>query len=576
MKIERTDSNTSVIGDALARADAWINDILSLGGVKDPSVYTRFSMRGKGLDDHTLEAMYVEDHYAARLVELVVKHGVRKGWDLKLPGNPQEAAKARAAYRVTEEELRVGVELAIGALWGRLFGGGVTWIGIDDGLGDAQWVERQKDPVDLAKITRVRFVHSFDRREANIVEAYGDPAHPLYRKPKIYQITPHSLVGAGATGESATAIPGGVHVHESRILHWPGVPSTTLRLAERSGWDDSVLERAWDALRQSGEDHGAKSQILARISQFVFKIKNLGALITGDERKFNRRMGLLDAARARGRALVIDAEEDVENIAQPISGIDTILDKSVERVAAAGGMPASVLVGAPTPEDLDVWDAEVEEWQTSVMRPRHEKLAGYILVSKSGPLAGKEPETWSMAYRPLRTPKPKERAEIRKLQAETDALEVDKGIMPPEAVALHRHIADSTGEGEVQLDPSEVDAALKRRSELAKQPPKDNAALGTVGARSSAAMDVAIKVAQGLIPRDTGKQIYVQFFQLAETEAEKMLPPAGFVPAQPMGAKPGPAPAPANGEGAGAPQGLPGFNDGGNPSTKALPPEGSR
>ena len=578
MKIEQNETSiVAVAGEALARMDGWINEVLSLGTARDPSVYTRHALRGRGLDDLSLEAMFVEDHWAARIVEMIVKHGLRRGWDLRLSLPPQEATVARAKYRLLEEELDVASELFLGALWGRQWGGAVTWIGLDDGLGVAGWVDRQAAAVDREKIERVLFVHSFDRREVNIEEAYGDPMCSGFRRPRLYKITPTTLVGMKASTMVAEQLAGGVVVHESRILHWPGAASTMQRLSERSGWDDSVLERAWDALRQAAEDHGAKSQLLGRISQFVFKIKNLGGLISADERKFNRRMGLIDAARARGRALVIDTEEDVENITQSASGIDTVIDKSVERVASAGGMPPGVLVMRPTPEELDIWDAEVEEWQAMTLKPRHELLAEYLLRSKQGPTGGALPATWSVRYRPLRTPKPKEGAELRKLQAETDAIEIDKGIMPPEAVALHRHTATGDGEGEVQLDEAEVGAALERRRELAKQPPKDNAELGTVGARASAAMDVVTKVATRQVPRETGLAILTQFFRLKPEDAEEMLGPKEFEPAPPaVPSKPGPAPAPPKGEGAAAPQGLPGFDDGGNPKGKALPPEGSR
>lgn len=576
MKIE---SGTEVIADALVRGDGWLNEILSMGGKRDPSAYTRFGSRGKGLDDATLEAMHAEDHFAARVVGLVAKHGMRKGWDLRLPGNPQEAAAARALYQVKEEEIGLAYAVSMGAMWGRLFGGAVTWIGIDDGQGEARWATRQREPVEMASIERVMFVHSFDRREVNIVEGEGNPASPGYRKGKIYKITPTSMVGALATAVSAEQIAGGVDVHESRIIHWPGAPTTMQRQTERSGWDDSVLEAAWDALKQAGEDHGAKSQLLGRVAQFVFKIKGLGALITGDERKFNKRMSLLDAGRSRGKALVIDTEENVENIAQPVSGIDTIIDKSIERVANAGSIPPSVFVGRPTPEDLDMWDAEVEDWQAQVLKPRHEKVAGYILASKQGPTKGAEPETWAIVYRALRTPKPKERAELRKLQAETDAIEVDKGIMPPEAVALHRHTGNASGEGEVQLDPGEVAAALQRRRELAKRPPKDNAELGTVSARAGGGvLEVLAKLNRGEITRAQAKHVLVFTFTMTPEDAETQLDSdaeiAKLTP-PPVAGKPGPAPAPPKAQGAGAPQGLPGFDDGGDAKTKTLPTEGA-
>lgn len=574
-------SATEAIGGMIERVDGWFNELLGLGSRRDPSKLTSFTSRGRGIAEETLDAMYAEDHYAARVIELVVKHGMRKGWDIRLPGNPQEAAEASRLFAVEEEALHVAAQFAIGAMWGRLFGG-LTWIGIDDGLGDAQWAARQEDPIDTKAIQRVRFLHSFDSRECVVVDSYGDPRQVGYRKPSKYRITPSSLVGPEAALASAEIMAGGIVVHESRLIVWPGQITSSRRLGERQGWDDSVLERSWEALRQAGEDQGAKSKLLTRISQFVFKIKNLGSLITTSEEKFRRRMALIDTARARGGSLVIDTEENVENIAQPVSGIEGMIDKSIERVAMSGGIPPSVFVGRPTPEDLDVWDAEVEDWQTNVLKPRHEKVAQYILLSKQGPTKGIEPATWAIEYRPLRTPKPTERATLRKLQAETDAIEIDKGVMPPEAVALHRHTGNAHGTGEVQLDPVEVAAALQRRRELASKPPKDNAELGTVSARAGGGVLEALgKLNRGEITRGQCKQLLVGTFTMTPEDAETQMGDEREVlelraSLAPTPSKPGPAPGPQTGTGAGAPQGLSGVDDGGDPKTKALPIEGAQ
>lgn len=582
-------SATAAMGEVLdpqvvsARGDSWVNERLQIGSARDPSVYTRFTSRGGGLDDGTLEAMYIEDHWAARIVELVVAHAMRKGWDLRLDIPPEQATAGRLAYARAEEELDVAGEMRKGAIWGRLFGGAVTWIGIDDGEGESTLIERLASPITKeTTVKSVLFLHTFDRREVAIEESYGPG--PKFRQPKSYKITAATPVGrvAGTTLEQQllAAYAGGVVVHESRLLVWPGAPTTMKRRNERSGWDDSVLERAWDALRQTGEDYGAKSQLLSRISQFVFKVKGLASLLLGDERKFTRRMGLLDASRSRGKALAIDVDESVENITQPVSGIDTLIDKSVDRSGVAGGVMPGVFVGRPTAEDRDAWDDEVETWQNDVLKPRHERVAALILRAADGPVAGKEPASWSITYRALRTPKPKERAELRKLQAETDGIEVDKGIIPPEAVALHRHTLNALGEGDVMLDAAEVSAALNRRRELANKPPKDNAELGTVSARAGGGvLEVLTKYNRGEITRGQAKRLLVLTFTLTEDDAEGQLDSVAEIaklpPAPAPGGKPGPAPQPAKGTGAGAPQGLPGFDDGGDPTSKKLPPDGS-
>lgn len=556
----------------MARGDDWSNEVLGIGGTKDPSVYTTFSARGYGLSDPTLEALYVEEHFAAKVVECVVKHGMRKGWDLVLPGDPKEAAEARARYEAEERRLGVVEEMWQGATWARLFGGAVTWVGADDGLAPDQ-------PLDEASVERVDFLHTFDRRDVQVESRYADPAHPKFQRPETYRITPR-VVGAvaslsGLFGTAARA--GGAVVHETRLVVWPGEATTDQRKLERNGWDDSVLERCWVSLRQTGEDYAGKSLLLGRISQTVIKIKGFAGIVAAMEGAFRRRLGLINAARSRSNMIPIDTEESIENVTQPIAGVEGLVDKSVERLAIAADIPLTVFAGRPPTgasgeSELETWNTNVESWQVNVLSPAHTRIATIILLAKEGPTGGVPPAGWRLQYRGLRTPKPKEQAELRKLHAETDAIEIDKAVITPEDVALARHTV--TGTGDIILASDAVAAKIKRREDLANQPPKDNAELGTVGARSAAAVDVVSKVAQRQIPRETGKQILLQFFRLAEADAEAMLGPETFVPAPPEPKGPGPAPAPAKGTGAGAPPGLPGFDDGGNPSTKKLPPQG--
>ncbi len=545
---------------ALTRADGWENVILGLGGAKDPSVYTSFVARTQ-LTEPVLEALYVQDHFAARIVEALPREAMRPGWSLSLPGDPADTADVRDRFATREDELGVAAEMAQGACWGRLFGGALTWIGADDGR--PPYLPLREDVIES-----VRWLHTFDRRDVVVHGYYSDPAHPRFREPEVYRVRPQ--VAAGATGPAAIE-PGGALVHASRAVVWGGQPTTEARRIELAGWDDSVLERCWDALRQTGEDYGAKSLLLGRIAQAIYKIKNLYALIAGKQMDvLTARMGMLEASRSRARAILLDTEEDFINVTQPVAGVDSLIDRGVLRLAAAAQMPVSVLLGQSAgvlkdagQGELELWAAQVEAWRTLELRRRHERIARLMLLAKDGPTNGAEPDKWEIKYRALREPTAKERAEVRKLQMETDALGVDKGFFPPEVVALQR-FSPSAG-GDFVLDEEELRANLDRRKQLANQPPKDNAELGTVGARAESAMSIVTKVATKQIPRESGRTLLIELFRLTPEVAESILGPEDFEPAAAETAnKPGPLPSPRKGEGAGAPQGLPGVNDGGD------------
>lgn len=578
---------------ALWRSDGWENAILGIGGVKDPSAYTSHAARAR-LPDDLLESLYVEDHFAARVVEAIVKEAMRPGWDLVVPGDPAKSASISSSYRAREDELGVAEEHSQGGCWGRLFGGALTWIGADDGNPSA--VE-----LDETKIATVRFLHTFDKRDVDVHRYYQDPLHPKFRRPEQYRVRPRLLSAVsnlGAIGRSTLPFgdAGGTVIHETRCIVWRGQPTTDTRRVELQGWDDSILERCWDALRQVAEDYGAKSLILNRVSQAIYKIKDLYAMIAGKKEAILRsRIGMLDASRSRSRAIVLDTEESFENTAQPLGGVDTLLDKSILRLASSAGMPVAVLMGAGiavggalADGDLEQWAAQCDTWRAQELRPRHERLARILMLAKDGPTGGVEPEKWEIRYRPLRVPRPAEVAALRKLEADTYAVYIDKALASPEALAVHL-FSPSNGLTNFTLDEAELRAALERRKLLASQPPKDNAELGTVAPRDSALEKLQIAYYGGTIPREAALARLELVFRFTREDAEKLLAtPPGWEPPDPEdddepeepdpGAppapggdekgdegKPGPAPNAPNGTGAGAPQGLPGFNAGGDP-----------
>lgn len=533
------------------RADGWQNAILGLGGPKDPSAYTSFRARPR-LSDNVLEALYVEDHFAGTIVEALVHHALRPGWDLEVPGDPEHAAAIRLAYATREEELGVAAELAQGWCWGRVFGGAVTWIGADDGR--PAHVELDED-----SIASVRFLHTFDRRDVQVWSYYTDPQHPRFRRPRTYMIRPIVSLAAGNVG-GLPQVAGGVEVHESRCVVWGGQTTTDRRRQELQGWDDSIIERCWEPLKQLSEDFAAKSLLLGRISQAVYRIKNLYQMIAGkQEEVLRRRLGLMEMSRSRARAIVLDTDESYEQHSQSLSGLPEAIQISALRLASAAEMPVSILMGQNQQgsgesgeTDLKIWDSTVSSNRELVLRPRHERITRLILLSKDGPTSGEEPDDWRISYRPLREQTRAELAKIGKIEMETDALAIEKGIYSADHAAL-RH---GPGGGRPQLDEREIRERLERRRQLANQPPKDNAELGTIAPRTSAVLEVIQAVRSGAITRESGHAVLTAIHRHTPEDAEALLGPPDAPPPPPDASPrtPGPDPEPQYGQAAGAPQ----------------------
>lgn len=552
------------------RLDGWENVVLGIGGRRDPTSYTRMCPRPL-IPAEQFEWAVIEDHFAAKCVEMLPAEGLRPGWDVIAIDNPQETARIRDSYRMREDELAVPAKMREGSYLGRGLGGAVTWIGADDG-------RDPREPLDESAIATIRFLQSFDRKDIYIWKYYSDPLSPKNGEPEIYWITPSpiSSIGGGLVQlpGSDRARAGGVFVHESRVVRWPGQPTTRRRQQLLGGWDDSVLERCWDALKQVGEDFGTKGMLLSRAAAVIYQLEGALKMMAGKERELlEARMYQLDVSRRLGKSVIIDKNENVVGHPQPLSGTPELMLAGIQRLANAAGIPLSIFWQGPSgmnadgESDRDIWHEKADDWRTHELKPRHERIAQLIFLAKDGPTNGVEPKTWSVVYRPLRVPTEQERSEIEKNHAEADAKNIEKGIYVAEDVTLARYTM--LGTGSVRVDQATLEAKIERRRIQDKEPPKDNAELGTVGARLTAIAELLKLLNTGVLTRTQVKRMLVNQVRLTDEQAEEQMDtPAAIAALEPPPAPPtppGPRPGPPNGTGAGAPPQIPGLNDGGDP-----------
>ena len=129
-------------------------------------------------------------------------------------------------------------------------------------------------------------------------------------------------------------------------------------------------------------------------------------------------------------------------------------------------MPHTILLGE-SPSGLGATgDSEKKDWfeyvgrqQEVNFKPQLMKFFRYCFLAKDGPTRGKEPETWDIEFNPLWQMDQKKQAEVNKLNAETDKMYIENGVVDPDEVARSRF---GTNEGAIQIDMSlraEVDTS---------------------------------------------------------------------------------------------------------------------
>ena len=266
------------------RADSWANFWTGVGTSRDKTEFGEFQLNAK-LTDPELSALYHTDDLCRRVINIIPQEMLRQGFAVTCPD-----PKAAAAIGEKVKSLDVLNMVRDGFIWGRLFGGAVILIGADDG-------RDPREPLDEARIVSLRFLQVFDRRRVIPESYYQDPRHPKFGEPAVYRL---SALRTGAVS----------YVHESRLIVFRGAHTGAQERLMLVGWDYSVLQAPYQAIRSFSMNHKAAEIMMTDASQAVFKMRGLLRMIAENKLEdLQTRAQFLDMSRSIARAIMIDSEQ---------------------------------------------------------------------------------------------------------------------------------------------------------------------------------------------------------------------------------------------------------------------------
>lgn len=355
--------------------------------------------------------------------------------------DPQKKAAVVADVMEALDTLKAKARFTEALQWARLFGGAAIWVGANDGGAPDK-------PLKLEKVKSVDWLTVYDRHELRIFSYVEDPLAPDFGMPELYEIIT-------APGKSALSY--GKKIHASRILHFDGSPTTRYRRrAVNNGWGDSIFVKLLRIVRDYDGVWDSASVLMQDFAQAVYKMKGLAeAMAANGEKAVMDRLELLDVSRSVLRAMVIDADnEEFERKQTPLTGMPELMDRWLHRVSAAAEVPITLLFGmspgglnATGESDTRFWYDHIKAKQEAELRDPLEKLLTILLNAKEGPTGGKEPEGWSFYFCPLWQMTDKEKADVRKTVADTDAIYYDRQILSADEIAFNRW---ATGEYSIE------------------------------------------------------------------------------------------------------------------------------
>jgi hypothetical protein len=164
-------------------------------------------------------------------------------------------------------------------------------------------------------------------------------------------------------------------------------------------------------------------------------------------------------------------------VERTFTGVSDILDHLANNLSGIAEMPATILFGrSPAGEnatgesDQKIWDDQVTAAQRNDYQPVMERLV-YLAALATG---ATEPEAWGFEFLPLSEPSEKEEADLWKVIADTDAINIGQQVYTPEEVALHRYAKDEPDPSPLQIEAKTrellLEAELKQLEEEARNP----------------------------------------------------------------------------------------------------------
>src|SRR6202521_4216473 len=227
----------------------------------------------------------------------------------------------------------------------------------------------------------------------------------------------------------------GKQVHASRLLRFVGreVPDLLKPAYAFGGLSMSQMAKPyvdnWLRTRQSVADLVHAFSVMVLKTNLATQLQNDGALLFNRAELFNR-------LRDNKGLMVVDKDtEDFANVSVPLGSLDQLQAQSQEHMAAVGRIPIVKLLGiqpaglnASSKGEIDTYDDTIAARQDRLFGPNLHVVIRFAQLRLWGEV---DPDI-TFAWEPLRSLDPKEIAEKQKIEAETDVILIDGGVIHPE------------------------------------------------------------------------------------------------------------------------------------------------
>lgn len=441
----------------LRRIDSITNALTGFGTTNDKGSAGTPNITRRKLTTQQLNALFENSGYAKRIVNTIPENGTRKGWRI------EDDTDERSPLAAETKRLQIRHTVCDAWRWGRLHGGALVLIVTDEDI-PPELASRPdlvyKEPLDPERVKKILNLVVLDIHEFAPMRYEDDITNPRFRTPATYSVNPGGAV-VSAAGHTSF-----MEVHASRVLYFPGaILPPSRRWSTQTGLDDSILQAAWDQIRNVTTVEQANAILASELKIDVMTMEGLEDMELSDQGEaFDARMQTLAKSKSLLHMLLLGKGETFTSNSAVVTGMKDLDNIAKRSLAAVVGLPQVVLFG-DTPGGLNT-DGDshrkllahlVSSAQEAILRTRLEYLYELIYLQKEGPTGGVVPDEWSLEFLPLDERSETEQATLEKTHAETDKIRVDTGWLTEEQIAKSRHGGSAYGNAILQLSDEELD-----------------------------------------------------------------------------------------------------------------------
>lgn len=465
------------------RLDAWMNRTTNLG-VKGKDKNVDSEVVYEPMEQTQAENLFATDPIAAKMVTLIALDMVRMGFKLSIPGMTEE--ELQPVMRYFDKTMKWKKYFYDALYQARLYGGSAL-MPVTGDKADAL-----KEPLNEKNLRGVKPGIVFNRWELQeqgmqddiTKEGYGMPAKYLIQPSGVgssnFSDVPDTSAKRGKDGKPTYSPRGNPSqtsmrlnstlCDASRLIRFDGETLPRQLFIDNGYWNDSILNKRYEQIRDYSMGHTAASALVSDFAQAIFKVLDFDEIVAGDdgEALMQARLDIVEYFRSVLNAVVVGKDEDFERKSTNVTGLPELLDRLANRLVAASEYPHNILLGeAPGASLGEAGQAQmrvyydiVASYQETRLREPLERFIGLVFLDKEGPTNGVVPKDWELEFCPLYQEPQSVQLANKKIQAETDAIYIDKQVLAAEEVAESRF-----GSGQYSFDTKlEYDREFNRES----------------------------------------------------------------------------------------------------------------